>query len=444
MKKLGGYFLTFVITFLLSFLLLVLIALISKEVVKEHVNESAEYLYHTGVYAFFNDYHDMSYFINRYQEPITLNLAYSLDQKHPIDSSILTKYYDVERYGKALSFREKAIHDYESNQEYYRYWHGNMALVKILLIFFNYHDMLIFLSVVLVLLGLGIIYNLWKKDKKLAIFFFIANIVVNVVVVFYCLEYIYMFLLSYILTLISFKLINSKEETLIKFFIVGGVLSNFFDFLTTETMVFTLPFLVIFYFRYKEKRVDKKAVYLFIKCLLAFLISYSMMWAMKWLILMIFYHLSPSEFLTDHIIERGINDRVFRLGLSESIYENILRLFPLSIINNEILIWGLIIGYIIFLVINFIIRRFRLKEWILVLISLVPILRYLVMNMHSYDHSFFTYRALLPSIMICLLLIFRGKKKINNRIKIVSRKKIKIKNNNIGFICDRLEEVYKM
>ena len=46
-----------------------------------------------------------------------------------------------------------------------------------------------------------------------------------------------MILLSYILTLIAFKLINKKEEKIYCFFIIGGVLANFFDFFTIETLV---------------------------------------------------------------------------------------------------------------------------------------------------------------------------------------------------------------
>ncbi len=39
-----------------------------------------------------------------------------------------------------------------------------------------------------------------------------------------------MFLLSYIMSLIAFKLIDKDESKVICFFIIGGVLANFFDF----------------------------------------------------------------------------------------------------------------------------------------------------------------------------------------------------------------------
>ncbi len=40
-------------------------------------------------------------------------------------------------------FREKAYFDYKPNKEYYRYWHGNMFLVKALMLVFDYKNILI-------------------------------------------------------------------------------------------------------------------------------------------------------------------------------------------------------------------------------------------------------------------------------------------------------------
>lgn len=47
------------------------------------------------------------------------------------------------------------------------------------------------------------------------------------------------------------------------------------------------------------------------------------------------------------------------------------------------------------------------KEIILLLISIVPMLRYFVLYRHSIVHTFFTYRALLPSVMIWIYMFFR-------------------------------------
>ena len=409
MKNSFKYILTFVITFLICILSFILITFIPNDLIKTNILSSADAMYKLPSFRFFNDYKNNSNLIHNYPDPITFNLTYSLNPKKPLTSIFLTKYYSTNKYTESVNFREKAIHDYDANKEYYRYWHGNIVMVKVLLLFFNYEEILIFLAVVLVILMVLITYQLFKRDKLLAFIFLLANLLVKIHVTFYCLEYIYMFILSYILALISFKLIDSKEKNIYCFFIVGGVLANFFDFLTTETLVFTLPFLIIYYFRYKDKKVSKESVFFFIKSLLSFLLSYSIMWCLKWLILIIFFNQSPSSFLTEHLIERGINSNVLHLNFFSSIFINIRQLIPFCYLDDYIII--IIISIcILYIIINFIRRKYGLKELILVLIGLVPILRYLVMFMHSYDHFFFTYRALLPSIMIFFILLKKNKR----------------------------------
>ena len=244
MKNSFKYILTFVITFLICILSFILITFIPNDLIKTNILSSADAMYKLPSFRFFNDYKNNSNLIHNYPDPITFNLTYSLNPKKPLTSIFLTKYYSTNKYTESVNFREKAIHDYDANKEYYRYWHGNIVMVKVLLLFFNYEEILIFLAVVLVILMVLITYQLFKRDKLLAFIFLLANLLVKIHVTFYCLEYIYMFILSYILALISFKLIDSKEKNIYCFFIVGGVLANFFDFLTTETLVFTLPFLI--------------------------------------------------------------------------------------------------------------------------------------------------------------------------------------------------------
>ena len=404
MRKSIKYLLTFIITVAICIFSFFLITLIPKDLIKDNMLSSAEEMYNLPAFRYFNNYQNGSTLIHNYPDPITFNLTYSLNSRKPVSSMFLTKYYSTNKYIESVNLREKAIHDYDANKEYYRYWHGNIVMVKLLLLVFDYKEILIFLAVVLTALAVLITYKLFKRDKFLGIVFFISNILVQVYVTFYCLEYIYMFLLSYILALISFKFINAKEENIYCLFIVGGVLANFFDFLTTETLVFTLPFLIIYYFRYKDKKVDKSTFIFFIKSALAFLLSYSLMWLLKWLILVVFFKQSPSSFLNEHLIERGINEDTFKLGFFDSIIINLRQLIPFCFFSDIVVIVVSIV-YILFLIYNFVRKKFGLYEFILVCISLIPIIRYLVMFMHSYDHYFFTYRALLPSIMIFFIIL---------------------------------------
>ena len=404
MRKSFKYCLTFILTAIICIVLLIVTALIPKELVKSNMVKSSEEMYDISYIYFFNNQKNRAFLIHNYPDPITFNLTYSLDSKKPFTSSILTKYYASKKFGEKVNVREKAYFDYKPNKEYYRYWHGNMFLVKALMLVFDYKNILIFLSVMLIAFALLITYNLYRKNRLLALLFLISNLVCHVYVTFYCLEYIYMFLLSYIMSLIAFKLIDKDESKIICFFIIGGVLANFFDFLTTETLIFTLPFFIIFYFG--RNKSFKDSLKFFLKSLIAFLLGYSLMWILKWLILIIIYKQSPNDFLNTHIEERGFSLVAVKKEPFKSIYDNLKLIVPFCYLNNNLVILIIIcyICYVIWLIIR---KKIDSKGIILLLISIIPMLRYFVLYKHSIDHTFFTYRALLPSIMIWIYMFFR-------------------------------------
>ena len=404
MRKSFKYCLTFILTTIICIILLIVTALIPKELVKSNMVKSSEEMYDISYIYFFNNQKNRAFLIHNYPDPITFNLTYSLDSKKPFTSSILTKYYASKKFGEKVNVREKAYFDYKPNKEYYRYWHGNMFLVKALMLVFDYKNILIFLSVILIAFALLITYNLYRKNRLLALLFLISNLVCHVYVTFYCLEYIYMFLLSYIMSLIAFKLIDKDESKIICFFIIGGVLANFFDFLTTETLIFTLPFFIIFYFG--RNKSFKDSLKFFLKSLIAFLLGYSLMWILKWLILIIIYKQSPNDFLNTHIEERGFSLVAVKKEPFKSIYDNLKLIVPFCYLNNNLVILIIIcyICYVIWLIIR---KKIDSKGIILLLISIIPMLRYFVLYKHSIDHTFFTYRALLPSIMIWIYMFFR-------------------------------------
>lgn len=404
MRKSFKYCLTFILTAIICIVLLIVTALIPKELVKSNMVKSSEEMYDISYIYFFNNQKNRAFLIHNYPDPITFNLTYSLDSKKPFTSSILTKYYASKKFGEKVNVREKAYFDYKPNKEYYRYWHGNMFLVKALMLVFDYKNILIFLSVILIAFALLITYNLYRKNKLLALLFLISNLVCHVYVTFYCLEYIYMFLLSYIMSLIAFKLIDKDESKIICFFIIGGVLANFFDFLTTETLIFTLPFFIIFYFG--RNKSFKDSLKFFLKSLIAFLLGYSLMWILKWLILIIIYKQSPNDFLNTHMEERGFSLVAVKKEPFKSIYDNLKLIVPFCYLNNNLVILIIIcyICYVIWLIIR---KKIDSKGIMLLLISIIPMLRYFVLYKHSIDHTFFTYRALLPSIMIWIYMFFR-------------------------------------
>ena len=97
---------------------------------------------------------------------------------------------------------------------------------------------------------------------------------------------------------------------------------------------------------------------------------------------------------------------MIKISFYDSIYDNLKLIVPFCYLNNSLVILITIcyICYVIWLIIR---KKIDNKGIILLLISIIPMLRYFVLYKHSIEHTFFTYRALLPSIMIGIYMFFR-------------------------------------
>ncbi len=104
-------------------------------------------------------------------------------------------------------------------------------------------------------------------------------------------------------------------------------------------------------------------------------------------------------------MKKGISLVAVKKEPFKSIYDNLKLIVPFCYLNNNLVILIIIcyICYVIWLIIR---KKIDSKGIILLLISIIPMLRYFVLYKHSID-STFTYRALLPSIMIWIYMFFR-------------------------------------
>ena len=108
--------------------------------------------------------------------------------------------------------------------------------------------------------------------------------------------------------------------------------------------------------------------------------------------------------------------------------QNVSKIWPLRLLGNKNKTWivlfaSLVVSLLIITIIKLGVflknkelkyKRDNIKiRLLLLLISVIPYVRYIVMGNHSYYHSFFTYRAQLPSIIaIIFILIYTIKRDI--------------------------------
>ncbi len=403
-----GLIIIFVITLLIS-------CLFPTNNIHENVNSSSKKLVEEGnrkiVYI---PYRGEEIQFDNYTDALMLNTAYSINYKEPLKSALLakknylpekTKTIEQDKVGELKSSSKYQYHnevgelqdlvnnDVEECFEYARYWHGYLIFLRPLMLLFNLSTIRIILTVIIFALFVILFYLLEKK----------TNIIISIIfsLGLFCVEYFYLgftlqgisvffiAMISSILILLNNEKIKNKQ---ILFFITG-MLTNFFDFLTVPMVTLGMPLIIVLLLNKKEL---KETFIDMIKIALFWFVGYGLTWFTKWL-------------LVDIILNR----KLVLIALDQIRYRSVGRKYTIidSIKPNYIYEQSfLYISIIITVITTYLHSKFgsreektnSLKEIIpYFLIGIAPYIWYATLKNHSAEHSFFTYRNQLLTI-ICL------------------------------------------
>ncbi len=270
-----------------------------------------------------------------------------------------------------------------------------------------------------------------KKLIALAIAFIISLIMTVAIFVPFCLEYTWTYYIMLIVSILAVIWNDNKKKRNILFFI-AGMLTCFFDFLTTEIITVLVPMIIVLILQIKNKKIIniKQSIIFVIQTLFLWGISYTAMWFAKWMIAS--FVLKINAF--DYVIEQArfrIDGQV--LGKNEKLFWEAIKrnLTTLYLFDSE---RNLSKGLIILLIVEIIlIRKKDMKKlWlssILLMIGIIPYIRYSILANHSYMHSFFTFRSQMVTIIALILAMiysidFNFWKEQTLKIKKMIRRKI--------------------
>ena len=383
--------------------LLTVTAKIPKASIKENIVESLQFFKDNAGVETQNSRREYKY-LHCYADSILLNMMYGIDTTKPLTSVLEAKYYETFRADSNSEFIASVEQDLEVNQEYLRYWHGSTAILRPLLIFFNINQIYTINKVLLFLLAIILFVILFNKSKKLAVIYGISLVMIAFIYVPMCFEFSWTFYIMFIASIIAILIEKRGNSGLYKLFFLTGIVTCYLDFLSTEIITILVPVIFVLYIRNKENRIKFKDAIIFVvvSCAL-WLIAYVLMWVAKWLIAAVVLKIDVMEFVKEELFEKfngwdeGITASVM---YKDVLVRNIKTLYPIHIMQPEMLIVVICMS-IVFLAI-FIDWKNISKKWfalIMLLISLVPYIRYIVLTFHSYYHSFFTFRAQIISII---------------------------------------------
>lgn len=404
-------------TFLLTGML-VLAARIPQSAIKENVQESAVYLCEGDLFGEVLEQVESSK-IDRYADAILLGIAYQYDSNDSLVSIMRSSYYHRELYNENENLLTAVTEDCEANQQYLRYWHGSNVIVRPLLIILNLKQIYVLNGMILALLVMCLLGILLRERAYAPAAGVLAGLILTSTwFVPLSLEYTWTYLWMLVVSMVGVRLISKERyEVVGVLFLVSGMVTNYLDFLTTETLTLTVPLLFQVWMKHRQngQATVKTSFQMAGKAVAAWGFGYAGMWMMKWLLASIVLSENVMPYVSEHIEERiGGNLGIgFWRYLSSAISNNIKCLFPLE--------YGIIgaftgIAMVLFVIYTGYVYHRNKIDWkyilLYALIGLIPYIRYVVLRNHSYLHNFFTYRAQLATVLAIVLILEQLTKRI--------------------------------
>ncbi len=349
--------------------------------------------------------------IDRYADSITVSIANQLDSDTPLRAVMTASYYYTPDKNENDNLMDSLIEGYYPNQQYLRYWHGSAGVIRFLLMFTDLRGIYILHAVLMGVLLLLLTVQLFRHRFFAAgCGMLVSMIAVSVWFVPFSLEYTWTFLVMLVTCICAVHLtVHEKNRLLGPLFLLSGIVTNFLDFLTTETLALLMPLLMILAIRRTQNKLEpNRAAYLeCLKLCVIWGIGYAGMWVMKWVLASAVLHENVMPYIQEHIAERLNDTGEMSLipYLLQALWRNLKCLFPFAYEFP-----GVLAFIIIALVLPFVIMENARKSIdkkmlrMYALIALVPYIRYLILHNHSYIHFFFTYRAQAATILALFLM----------------------------------------
>lgn len=286
--------------------------------------------------------------------------------------------------------------------EYGRYWHGYCILIRPLLLVLNRNQIRLLYGAVLLCAFLNLLAILYRRKRFLEFLSLIcAAYLCNLYVTTKSLQYFnctFAALLASCLMLQKPSLYRTRKG--LCFYIIG-MLVNFFDLLTFESLTLSLPLLLAELDN--EERLSRKLINV-LKSSLFWFIGYAFMFASKCLLYYLATPDTAAHMLGFKITQRMIGvDSSEKYPFSETLKLTLSCLKGVTFSNYGRVCWFSLVLFLIVAALRKFYRNRRLDNSIAAfVIGLIPIARFFVVREHSSSHFYFTYYALTTLVIAVL------------------------------------------
>lgn len=389
----------FTILFVLLIALIV-VNLIPRKYIEKNVIDSVDIIKAEGNFPKVK--FTYNYLLDNYTDALMINTAYSVDSNEPVKSAILMRRNYRPNEGLELekidnenntinNLNETLEGTNTTYYEYSRYWHGYMMYLRPLLVLFNYSQIRVILQLLIIVISIILMYVVYKYiniSTSIATLFML--IVANFYFIGMSLQYSSVFIImlfSSIYITVRYKKIKRVYDV---FFIIG-MLTSFFDLLTTPLLTLGIPVIYYIILRNKENKQTLKSLFI---TMISWGLGYGVMWASKWII-------------SDCICQTGTISRALQKITLLSTDTNQVNPRILEVFNKNIMFVNatFVATLIAVTILLTLMNRKNIKQKIpYIIVAALPFIWYMLIKNHSFIHARFTWRNLLLTIFVLTII----------------------------------------
>lgn len=305
---------------------------------------------------------------------------------------------DANAFGTLLSYGQNGAEGL-STVSVARYWHGYLVFLKPLLCFFSYLDIRMLLSLTQGCLMAAVIVGLCRRGLSMLVpAFLLALLAVTPFATALSLQFstVLCVFLCAMLALLYRPERAFEGHGLALFFLTVGMATSYVDYLTYPVAAFGMPMILcLFLFPLDGWRAQTKRFFL---CGLCWCLGYFGMWAGKWVIAGMF---GNESWFWPNLLAK-ISERSSDVSGDQTLSYGMVLRSVVGVFCKRAYLLAYLAAGLIWLAARIRRRRLPRISWkerfhllvFLGVIALLPFLWYLFTQNHSYNHAFFTSRAL--------------------------------------------------
>ena len=255
-KKISKTLLIILCSIVAGFLLLLIAYLLPTDGMKNNVEQSTVILNSEGKYKRVIDGLEYTT-LDNFTDSLMLSNAIYDGNENIIDKSMSVYRYEIDDINKSSEPIESLNNIFtnklpQTKTTYSRYWHGYLIILKPILMLLDYQNIRVINGAVQLLLVILISILLYKKKKEKYILPYVLSIIMlSPFTIMMSLQYSTIFYISNI-SLIALLLLDDRLKTnksYIYYFLIIGIITSYFDFLTYPLVALGFPLIMYFILR---------------------------------------------------------------------------------------------------------------------------------------------------------------------------------------------------